>query len=79
MRGSVAVCGSDRKMLVADRQRGGHVSTGCAVLACLLTVCPTLAAAQADRVGAAAARIVEVRGLTDGSATSPACSSSSVF
>ena len=67
MLGSPSVCGSIRTTLVADRQRRGHVSIGCAVLACVLTLCPALAAAQDDTVGAEAARIVEVLGLTDGS------------
>ena len=67
MRGSVATCGSARRKPAAENQRRGPVSIGCAVLACLLTVCPTLAAAQSDRVGAEAARIVELLGLTDGS------------
>ena len=67
MRGSPWVCGSIHMTLVTDRQRAGHVSIGCAVLACLLTLCPGLAAAQADTVGVEAARIVDVLGLTDGS------------
>ena len=39
---------------------------GLAILTCLLTLCPRLAATQAGTVGAKAARIVEVLGLTDG-------------
>lgn len=67
MRGSASACGSVRTTLATDRWRGEHVSIGCAVLACLLTLCPALAVAQADTVEAEAGRIVELLGLINGS------------